>query len=165
MKLSFSIASQSDATVLAALHTAVAADLTHRYGDGPWTGKTTENGVLFGMRHSRIVVARKGKDIVGTMRLATKKPWAIDVSYFSPVKKALYLTHMAVIPELQRRGIGQALLKEASKQARAWPTDAIRLDAFDAAAGAGGFYEKSGFRQCGRQTYRKTPLVFLQFML
>src|SRR4249920_1466387 len=102
MKLSFSIATQPDAPILAALHTAAAADLTLRYGDGPWSGKTTEKGVLFGMRHSQVVVARKGKNIVGTMRLATKKPWAIDVSYFTRVKKAIYLTHMAVMPAQQR---------------------------------------------------------------
>ena len=99
------------------------------------------------MRHSRVVVARRGKSIVATMRLATKKPWAIDVSYFAPAKKAIYLTHMAVIPSHQRHGVGQALLKEAVKQARAWPADAIRLDAFDAEAGAGAFYAKCGFRE------------------
>ena len=165
MKLSFLIATPPDAPVLAALHTAVAADLTHRYGEGPWSGKTTEKGVLFGMRHSQVVVARQGKTIVGTMRLATKKPWAIDVSYFTPVKKAIYLTHMAVIPAQKRQGIGQALLKDAVKRARAWPADAIRLDAFDAEAGAGGFYPKYSFRECGRKTYRKAPLIYFEMVL
>ena len=165
MKPSFSIATQPDAPALAALHTAVAADLTLHYGDGPWSGKTTEKGALFGMRHSRVVVARRGKSIVATMRLATKKPWAIDVSYFAPAKKAIYLTHMAVIPSHQRHGVGQALLKEAVKQARAWPADAIRLDAFDAEAGAGAFYAKCGFRECGRKTYRGAPLIYFELVL
>lgn len=138
MRLSFSIAAQADAPALAALHTAVAEDLARRYGRGLWSSAKTEEGVLFGMRHSRVIVARKGKTIVGTLHLPTKKPWAIDVSYFTPVKKALYLTNMAVIPAMQRQGIGRRLLKEAAKHARAWPADAIRLDAFDADAGAGG---------------------------
>jgi ribosomal protein S18 acetylase RimI-like enzyme len=165
MKLSFSIATQANAPTLAALHTAVAEDLTRRYGDGPWSGKTSDKGVLFGMRHSRVVVARKGKSIVGTMWLATKKPWAIDVSYFTPVKKAIYLTHMAVIPALQRQGVGQMLLQEAAKRCRAWPADAIRLDAFHAEAGAGAFYTKSGFRECGRRTYRGAPLIYFELAL
>jgi len=165
MNISFSIATQPDAPVLAALHTAVAADLTLRHGDGPWSAKTTEKGVLFGMRHSRVVVARRGKSIVGTMRLATKKPWAIDVSYFTPVKRAIYLTHMAVAPSLQRQGIGEALLQEAAKRARSWPGGAIRLDAFDAEAGPGRFYPKCGFRECGRKTYRKAPLIYFEMML
>jgi GNAT superfamily N-acetyltransferase len=165
MKLSFYIATPPDAPILAALQTAVAADLTLRCGDGPWSGKTTEKGVLFGMRHSHVVVARKGKNIVGTMRLATKKPWAIDASYFTPVKKAIYLTHMAVIPAQQRHGVGQALLKEAAKRTRAWPADAIRLDAFDAEAGAGAFYAKCGFRECGRKTYRGAALIYFELVL
>jgi GNAT superfamily N-acetyltransferase len=121
--------------------------------------------MLFGMRHSRVVIARKGKGIVGTFRLAAKKPWAIDVSYFAAAKKPLYLTHMAVIPTLQRQGIGSRLLREAMKQAREWPADAIRLDAFDADAGAGGFYAKCGFREVGRVTYRKAPLIYFELGL
>jgi GNAT superfamily N-acetyltransferase len=165
MKLSFSVAELTDASALAALHSAVAEDLTRRYGRGPWSSLTTEQGVLFAMRHSRVVVARKGKNIVGTLHLPTKKPWAIDVSYFTPVKKALYLTGMAVTPTLQRQGIGRKLLEEAAKQARAWPADAIRLDAFDANAGAGTFYAKCGFREVGRVTYRKAPLIYFELLL
>jgi len=117
------------------------------------------------MKHSRVLVARKGKRIVGTLHLPTKKPWAIDVSYFTPVKKTLYLTHMAVIPATQRQGIGCRLLDEAVKQARDWPADAIRLDAFDADAGAGAFYTKCGFREVGRVVYRKAPLIYFELVL
>jgi GNAT superfamily N-acetyltransferase len=165
MKLNFSIATRADAPALAALHTAVATDLTSRHGRGPWSSQTTEKGVLFGMRQSRVVVARKGKSIVGTLHLPTKKPWAIDVSYFTPVKKTLYLTHMAVVPTMQRRGIGRLLLEEAVKEARAWPAGAIRLDAFDAEAGAGAFYLMCGFREVGRVTYRKAPLIYFELLL
>ncbi len=150
---------------LAALHTAVADDLTQRYGRGPWSSHTTEKGVLFGMRHSRVIVARRGKTIVGTLHLPTKKPWAIDVSYFTPVKKALYLISMAVLPEMQRQGIGRMLIEEAVKQAHAWLANAIRLDAFDADAGAGAFYAKCGFREVGRVTYRKAPLIYFEMLL
>jgi ribosomal protein S18 acetylase RimI-like enzyme len=165
MKLSFSIAKQVEAPTLAGLHTEVAEELTRRYGCGPWSVITTEKGVLYGMRHSRVVVAKKGKNIVGTLQIVAKKPWAIDVSYFSKVKKALYLTNMAVIPDMQRRGIGRLLLEEAARRARAWPADAIRLDAFDAEAGAGAFYIKCGYSEVGRVTYRKTPLVYYERVL
>jgi GNAT superfamily N-acetyltransferase len=165
MKLSFSISEPTDAPALAALHTAVVEELTRLHGRGPWSSVTTEKGALFGMRNARVVVARKGKTMVGTLHLPTKKPWAIDVSYFTPVKKALYLTHMAVIPAMQRQGIGRKLLEEVVKQARAWPADAIRLDAFDADAGAGAFYAKCGFREVGRVTYRKAPLIYFEVVL
>jgi GNAT superfamily N-acetyltransferase len=165
MKLSFSTATPADAIALAELHTTVSEDLTRRFGHGPWSSARTERGALFGIRHSRVVIARKGKKIVGTLHLPTKKPWAIDVSYFTPVKKVLYLTNMAVIPTMQRQGIGRMLLDEAVRQARVWPADAIRLDAFDAEAGAGAFYAKCGFREVGRVTYRKAPLVYFELVL
>ncbi len=165
MKLSFSSATPSDAPALAALHTSVAANLTRRYGVGPWSAKTTEKGVLFVMRHAPVILARKGQAIVGTLHLPTKKPWAIDVSYFTPVKKSLYLTGMAVLPALQRQGIGRRLLAEAIKYTRSFPADAIRLDAFDVPAGAGPFYAKCGFREVGRVIYRKAPLVYFELVL
>jgi len=165
MKLAFSTAERSDAPELAALHTAVAEDLTRRYGRGPWSTQTTQKGVLFAMRRSRVVVARKGKRIVSSLNLHTRKPWAIDVSYFAAVNQPLYLTGMAVLPAMQRRGIDRLLLKKAVKIARAWPAEAIRLDAFDADAGAGAFYAKCGFREVGGATYRKAPLIYFEQLL
>jgi GNAT superfamily N-acetyltransferase len=165
MKLTFSLATPTDAPELAALHNAVSEELTRRHGQGPWTAHGTEKGVLFHMRHARVVIAKRGKTIVGTLNLQTKKPWAIDVSYFTPVKKALYLTGMAVTPEMQRKGVGKLLLKEVERHAQSFPAGAIRLDAFDADAGAGGFYAKCGYREVGRVIYRKSPLVYFELVL
>jgi GNAT superfamily N-acetyltransferase len=164
MKLRFSTAIQSDSPELAALHTAANENLTQRFGQGLWSSIATEKGVLFAMRHKHVLVARKGKLIAGTLILQTKKPWAIDVSYFTPVKKSLYLTGMAVIPEMQKQGIGRALLEEATKIARAWPADAIRLDAWDADAGAGSFYTKCGYREVAHASYKGNPLIYFELV-
>jgi ribosomal protein S18 acetylase RimI-like enzyme len=175
MKLSFSTAIPADAPALAALHTAIAEDLTRLHGRGHWSFRATERGVLFHMKTARVLVARENAarenaarqsaardkhGIVGALNLQTKKPWAIDVSYFTAVKKALYLTGMAVDLAHQKKGIGRLMLDEAIRQARAFPADAIRLDAYDHAAGAGAFYAKCGFREVGRVTYRKQPLFY-----
>ena len=168
MKLTFAAATNSDAALLAALHGAVAADLTRRFGQGAWSSAQSERGVLAGLRRpqfSRTVIARSNRRIAGTLRLARKKPWAIDIAYFTEAERPLYLTGMAVCPELQGKGIGRLLLKEAEAVARAWPADAIRLDAFDAAAGAGAFYAKCGFREVARVTYKKSPLVYFELVL
>jgi GNAT superfamily N-acetyltransferase len=165
MKLRFSAAIQSDAPELAALHTAANEDLTKRFGHGLWSSIATEKGVLFAIRNKHMLVARKSKSIVGTLILQTKKPWAIDVSYFTPVKKSLYLTGMAVIPEMQKQGIGRALIEEATNIARKWPADAIRLDAWDADAGAGPFYAKCGYREVAHATYKTAPLIYFELML
>jgi GNAT superfamily N-acetyltransferase len=165
MNITFSLATPADVPALAALHTAVSRDLTRRYGHGFWSSEATERGVIANMRYARVLIVRKGKALVGTLRLANKKPWAIDVSYFTRVKKAIYLTGMAVTPRLQRQGIGRMLLQEAVAEARAWPADAIRLDAFDATAGAGGFYARCGFREVARVVYKKDPLIYFELVL
>jgi GNAT superfamily N-acetyltransferase len=101
--------------------------------------------------------------VVATFQLGTRKPWAIDAAYFSPARRPLYLTDMAVHPDVQRRGIGRACVEAMRGIAVAWPADAIRLDAYDAAAGAGGFYAACGFREVGRVVYRGTPLVYFEW--
>jgi GNAT superfamily N-acetyltransferase len=154
-----------DAAALAALHTAVAEDLTRLYGRGAWSTKTSEKGVLHAMRTSRVFVACEGAEIVATLRLATKKPWAIDTSYFSPCDRPLYLLAIAVSPARQRQGLGRKCLEEAMRIARDWPADAVRLDAFDAEAGAGDFYARCGWSEVGRTSYRNTPLIYYEFLL
>jgi GNAT superfamily N-acetyltransferase len=163
--LTFGLATESDAPALARLRTAVGERLGERYGPGLWAAMVTERGVLFGLKHARVLVARSGGRIVGTLRLVTKKPWAIDPSYFTAVERPLYLTDMAVAPAEQGRGIGRALLEEAERLAREWPSQAIRLDAWDADAGAGGFYAKCGYRERGRVTYRGNPLIYYERLL
>jgi GNAT superfamily N-acetyltransferase len=168
MKLAFAIAAASDAPELAALHAAASEDLTQRFGPGFWSSPPSERGILANMRKpkfSQTLVARSNRRIVGTLRLATKKPWAIDTAYFTAAAKPLYLTGMAVHPDLQRKGIGRQLLKEAAVQAKAWPADAIRLDAFDAAAGAGPFYAKCGYREVAHVIYKKDPLIYFELIL
>jgi len=168
MKLIFAAATNTDAAELAALHAAASEDLTRRFGRSFWSSPPSEQGVLANMRlpkFSRILIARSGRRIIGTLRLATKKPWAIDTAYFTPADKPLYLTGMAVHPRHQRKGIGRQLMKEAVVQANAWPADAIRLDAFDASAGAGPFYAKCGFRELARVTYKNAPLIYFEHVL
>jgi GNAT superfamily N-acetyltransferase len=168
MKLSFAIATNTDAAELAAVHAAASEDLTRRFGPGFWSSPPSERGILANMRlpkFSRILIARSNRRIIGTLRLATKKPWAIDIAYFTPAERPLYLTGMAVLPNHQRKGIGRQLMKEAESMARAWPADAIRLDAFNAAAGAGPFYAKCGLREVARVTYKNDPLIYFELAL
>jgi ribosomal protein S18 acetylase RimI-like enzyme len=158
-------ATEVDASSIAALRTAAAAHLTRTFGQGHWSRVVTERAVRSDLRTSRVLAARRGPSIVATMALATKKPWAIDLAYFTPVPRALYLHEMAVAPELQRQGIGRDLVREAIAVAKAWPSQSIRLDAYDAAAGAGGFYATCGFREVGRVTYRNVPLIYFELLL
>jgi GNAT superfamily N-acetyltransferase len=159
------LATPADATAIAAVRIAAADDLTVRHGYGHWSSLASERGVVASMKHSQVLVARFDGEIVATLRLATRKPWAIDASYFTPRSRPIYLTDMAVHPRHQRRGVGRRAVDEARRIARDWPGDCLRLDAYDAAAGAGPFYEKCGFREVGRAGYRGTPLIYYEALL
>lgn len=161
----FRDATSDDVAAIAGLHNAAAGALTARHGPGPWSALATERGAMLALRHSRIRVGRDGKRIVTVLRLATKKPWAIDVSYFTPVKRPLYLTGMTVSVAHQGQGLGRLALEDAAAVARGWPADVIRLDAFDAGAGAGRFYTRCGFTERGRVVYKGDPLIYFERLL
>lgn len=168
MTLSIREAVTADAEEVAALRLAAANDLTTRFGKGLWSSNTTEKGVLFAMKQGRVIIAARAGAIVGTLTLSTRKPWAIDPAYFTKVKTPIYLTSMAIDPKAQGQGVGRAMLVDADTRARNWPKtrgDAIRLDAFDADAGAAGFYAKCGYEERGRAVFRTAPLIYFERLL
>ena len=168
MDLSIREATAAEADEIAAVRVAAADDLTVRFGKGLWSSNATANGVLFAMKRGRVIVAVREGVAVGTLTLSTYKPWAIDKSYFTRVKTPIYLTSMAIAPNAQGQGVGRAMLKDAETRTGdgpGGPGHAIRLDAFDANAGAGDFYAKCGYRECGRAVFRTAPLIYFERLL
>ena len=158
-------ASEADAAAIAAMRNAAAERLTAEFGRGPWSAPTTEAAVRRAFESSRVLVACAGGSVVGALRLSARKPWSIDPRLFTSVEQAIYLTEMVIAPAQQRRGTGRLLVDQAARIARAWPGDALRLDAWDAPAGAGEFYEKCGFREVGRGRYRGAKLIYFERLL
>jgi ribosomal protein S18 acetylase RimI-like enzyme len=154
-----------DVPGIAALRTAVAERLTRDFGHGHWSQGGSESGVIRDMAIPGLYVVRDGGTLIASLRLAAKKPWAIDPAYFTAGKSPLYLTSMAVDPGRQRQGVGRACMVDALRVARERSADAIRLDAYDSTAGAGGFYEKCGYREVGRVVYRNTPLIYYEMII
>lgn len=165
MLLKFRDATLDDVPIIAGLQNAAAGALTARFGPGPWSSLVSERRAALAQRYARVRIGRDGKRILTVLRLATKKPWAIDVSYFTAVKRPLYLTGMAVAVAHQGQGLGRMAVEDACAMATEWPADAIRLDAFDAGAGAGGFYARCGFTERGRVDYKGDPLVYYERLL
>jgi GNAT superfamily N-acetyltransferase len=162
--LKFRDAGPDDVAEIAALQNAVSGALTGKFGEGHWSGLVSERGAALAQRDGRVRVGRSGKRLLTVLRLARKKPWAIDAAYFTAVKRPLYLTGMAVSVAHQGQGLGRLALEDAAAVARAWPADAIRLDAYNAIAGAGGFYRRCGYEERGRVVYRGTPLVYYELL-
>ena len=103
--------------------------------------------------------------VMGTLRMHLRKPSEYDRPWFTHVRRPVFLYDMAVDPARQRRGLGRACIDGAIRAARAWPADAIRLDAYDHAAGAGGFYVKCGFREASRRVYFRAPIIYYELLL
>ena len=163
--LKFRDARSADAAAIAGLHNAAAGALTARFGPGHWSTLMTERGAMLAQRHSRVRLGLDGRRVLTVLRLAPKKPWAIDSAYFTTVRRPLYLTGMTVAVANQGGGLGRLAIEDACAVARAWPADAIRLDAYDGAAGAGGFYARCGFAERGRVAYKGNPLIYFELLL
>jgi GNAT superfamily N-acetyltransferase len=165
MTLVFTLATPSDVDAVVSLRAAVAQDLTARHGRGHWSSVGSDKSVLRDIRTSLVLLGWEDRLPVGTARLATKRPWAINPTYFTPIGRVLYLTDMAVAPRWQGQGIGRRCLEQAKTVAAGEAAMAIRLDAYDGPAGAGGFYAKCGFTERGRVSYRATPLIYYEMLL
>ena len=158
-------ATDSDVEAIFSLKEAIADSLTREFGKGHWSSFGTQAGVVRAVKSSTLWVARSRVGVIAVLSLSTRKPWAIDPAYFTAARTPLYLTDMAVEPAVQRRGIGRACLVEARSLAAKYPSGAIRLDAYDAPAGAGGFYAKCGYREVGRVVHKKNPLVYYETLI
>ena len=165
MKVCLRPATGDDIAGLLTLRMAVNDYLIARFGKGYWASGLSEKGVRFAMKVGTVYVARADDQVIATLTLSTRKPWAIDATRFSVSKRPLYLTSMEVSPNRQLRGVGRQCLEEACRIAREWPADAIRLDAYDTAAGAGDFYRKCGYREVGRAIYRNAPLIYFEMLV
>ena len=165
-RIRIGVATADDIPGIVAVRVKASEHLTGRFGAGHWSGLASERGVAWEIRQGgKTLIARRGKTIVATLKIATRKPWAIDVSYFTQCRQPWYLTNMAVDPAHQGLGIGTRCVMAAIKAVREEGGDAVRLDAYDAEAGAGAFYVKCGFTERGRVTYRITPLVYYEKLL
>lgn len=159
-------ATEADAAAVAALRLAVSRELTARYGVGTWSyAAESEAGVRADIASSRVLIAREAAVVTATLRLSTRNPWLGDTSFFTPRRMPLFLTSMAVAPKVQRQGIGRICLEDVKRIAAEWGGDAIRLDAYDAPAGAGDFYRKCDFREVRRAPYNGTPLIFFEYLV
>lgn len=161
-ELDIGAAIESDAADLFALRCRAAESLTMRHGVGHWSATGTVRGVAQGILSGRTLVARASGQTIGAVSLQARKPWAIDVGPFTPARRAVYLVDMRVDPARQGQGVGRRLMQAVIAAARAWPADAIRLDAYASPAGAGPFYEKCGFREVARVVYRTVPLIYFE---
>ena len=165
MATKFTLAMPEDVVRIAELRNAAGEKLTREFGRGHWSHPVTPEKVAAALERSRLYVLHERGRIVGTLRLQPRKPSEYDRPWFTRVRRPLFLYDMAVDPARQRRGLGRACIAGAIRVARAWPADALRLDAYDHPAGAGPFYEKCGFRETSRRVFFRAPIIYYELLL
>ncbi|MFJ7827920.1 GNAT family N-acetyltransferase [Psychrobacillus sp. NPDC096623] len=105
----------------------------------------------------RILVARDGAEILGSLQLFTNSEAAYhipDLAIFSPIIRML-----GVSPSARGKGVAQALLKESISYAREKGADHIYLHSTDLMADAIRLYEWLGFKRDTSKDFNKLNFV------
>ncbi|HEY1797353.1 MAG TPA: GNAT family N-acetyltransferase [Stellaceae bacterium] len=117
-------------------------------------------------RLSELYLVEEGGTPVATFVLNRRKPgWYHNAWFADPQAESGYLTHLAVRPESQRRGIGRHALAEAEVICRATGLAALRFDAYQGPAGAGPFYVKCGYTLRFSNRFRGVALDYYEKVL
>jgi GNAT superfamily N-acetyltransferase len=113
-----------------------------------------------------IWAGERSGELVATLRLTDSKIGFYRSAWFGDPKSiAGYLMHMAVSPHHQGLGYGTALLREAEEVALKRGLECVRLDSYDAPAGAGSFYEKAGYTHVHSGEVHGVPLLYWEKFL
>ena len=92
---------------------------------------------------------------------------APDINWKETVANAevMVLHLLAILPEYQGSGAGKALVKQSLDIAKAKGMKACRLDALSTNVPAHHFYEKLGFKYCGKQNWYAENTGWIDFFL
>ena len=134
------------------LSLAAADGLTRRFGKGAWSDISLLNTLRRVLRGGTLFIIVTGGKVVGTFTVDT-------------VKGDFYLRSMSVQPASQRHGIGRRAMTEIETLARLRCLKAIRSDAYEADAGAGGFYLKCGYKETGHGVSNGVKLAYYEKVL
>lgn len=64
-----------------------------------------------------------------------------------PAQRAVYVSHLAVLPKLQGRGIGKWCMKTIEEMAHGWGCETVRLDAYEKYEKLLEFYDNLGYER------------------
>lgn len=166
MEASIRAARSSDVPAIHRLSRDAADALTRDFGPGHWSKVTTRKTLRKAVDLGSLYVVEADGQVAGTFRLSSTKIPFYRKSWFArPDDPAAYLRDMAIDPAHQRKGLGRAAMAAMERRARAEGLRAIRLDAYDAGAGAGAFYRKCGYTLVHQGNIGATALEYYEKVL
>jgi GNAT superfamily N-acetyltransferase len=135
-------------------------ELARLHGPGRWSETVKPAVFKRGVLTRVLYLACRQGEAVATFCLGQRRPLFYPPALFSrPEAPAVYLSSMAVAPQVQGQGIGRWCLGQAEGLAARQHLTCLRLDAYEGPAGAGPFYEKCGYRALGRVPLSEAALI------
>jgi GNAT superfamily N-acetyltransferase len=133
------------------------------FGPGHWSRASSLRAWKGHIGLKDVYLAEQGGRAVAVFKLRAKKPhWVPKKRFAEPDARCLWLTDFYVDPDHLRRGIGRACMEEVRRIAAKAGCRWVRFDAYDAAAGAGAFYEKCGCVMVDRTALRGVKLLIFE---
>ena len=166
MNVAIRAAERADAETIHAIRTSAADALTAEFGSGHWSHVESLDTLRRHAVDRDLFLAMSNGEAFGTFELESKTPGFYSRHWFTdPDAPAYYLFSMAIVKTSQRRGLGRTIMDEMEAMAVAHGKRALRLDAYDAPAGAGVFYEKCGFVLVHEGSFNRVPLRYYEKVL
>lgn len=119
-------------------------------GNGPWDDDLHHIEEIYLASGGEFVVAELQSRIIGMGALRRRDADTADVK------------RMRVHPDLQRKGVGQAILTQLEGRARELRYRRLGVDTTVAQTGARRFYEKNGYVECGRTRYEGFRVILYE---
>ena len=136
-------------------------EITERLGPGHWTTASNVAGVRNRIKTRSIyLVFDDAGEAIATFTVDRKTPrfWPCTL-WRVPEADALGVFGLAVLPHLQRQGIGTWIMRAIEELARGQGYGFVRLDAYEANPHSVAFYRKLGYDERGRVVVHGTPIL------
>ena len=141
-------------------------DLKVRFGLGHWDPPYPLRLLRRDAEERSVYAVLDGHQTVATFTIGTEAYPYYDVTVWTaPTAKATYVGHLAVLPALQRKGIGTRCMRTIEGLAIDEGSEAIRLDAYRAHVKLLEFYARLGYSPRGVVEFRDTELICLEKIL
>lgn len=135
-------AEQKDLTKITQLLIRCAEDM-HQQGMPHWLGVYDDNSVKQNLLTKQVYVLEKGDQILGCIAIGTDKASYYDDCWPEAPKADVYITQLAVSPDMQGAGYGKRLMQFCLNQAQ---DKTVQLDAVDYYPALLKFYKNLGFQ-------------------
>ena len=99
-------------------------------------------------KEKNVYAVTMGEQTLATFTVSTRPlPYYFPELWLHPNQKAVYVSHLAVLPERQGKGIGSWCMREIEQIAISWDCQAVRLDAYERYNKLLEFYDKLGYER------------------